>query len=129
MAKRKRMQQPRANEEIPTELPPGVKLLRTLEGHKASVFSMAFDPRGGTLASGSDNGTVRLWEADSGKLLRTLEGHEGEVLSVAFDPRGGTLASGNVNGTVRLWEADSGKLLRTLEGHTSAVFGIAFSPD
>jgi len=46
-------------------LPPGVKLLRTLAGHKAPVRSVAFDPQGHTLASGSDNGTVKLWDAGS----------------------------------------------------------------
>ena len=76
-------------------LPPGVKLLRTLEGHKDVVLSVAFDPQGETLASGSDDDTVKLWEARSGKLLRTLEGHQDGLTSVAFDPQGGTLASGS----------------------------------
>ena len=105
------------------------KLLRTLEGHQDSVRSVAFDPQGGTLASGSDDNTVKLWEARSGKLLRTLEGHQDWVWSVAFDPQGGTLASGSDDNTVKLWEARSGKLLRTLEGHTSDVDIVAFSPD
>ena len=69
-----------------------MKLLRTLEGHQHIIRSVAFDPRGGTLASGSDDETVKLWEARSGKLLRTLEGHQGVVTSVAFDLQGGTLA-------------------------------------
>ena len=69
----------RADEASPGELPPGVKLLRTLEGHQDSVLSVAFDPQGGTLASGSADKTVKLWEARSGKLLRTLEGHQDTV--------------------------------------------------
>ena len=85
-------------------------------------MSVAFDPQGGTLASGSDDNTVKLWEARSGKLLRTLEGHQSSVCSVAFDPQGGTLASGSDDNTVKLWEARSGKLLRTLEGHQSTVY-------
>ncbi|HEY0323717.1 MAG TPA: hypothetical protein VGC66_22380, partial [Pyrinomonadaceae bacterium] len=68
------------------ELPPGVKLARTLEGHASVVSSIAFDPEGEMLASGGGDNTVRLWEASSGKLLRTLEGHTGNVLSIAFDP-------------------------------------------
>ena len=93
------------------------------------VRSVAFDPQGGTLASGSADNTVKLWEAASGKLLRTLEGHQELVLSVAFDPQGGTLASGSYDNTVKLWEAASGKLLRTLEGHTELSICVAFSPD
>jgi len=106
----------------------GVKLLRTLEGHQHVVFSVAFDPQGGTLASGSSDGTVKLWEARSGKLLRTLEGHQRAVFSAAFDPQGGTLASGSSDRTVKLWEARSGKLLRTLEGHQGGVWSVAFDP-
>jgi len=110
------------------ELPPGVKLLRTLEGHQDVVFSAAFDPQGGTLASGSYDSDVKLWQARSGTLLRTLEGHKNSVLSVAFDPRGGTLASGSGDRTVKLWEARSGTLLRTLEGHENWVHSVAFDP-
>jgi WD40 repeat protein len=51
-----------ANEELPPELPPGVKLLRTLKGHQDAVTSVAFDPQGLTLASGSGDGMVKLWE-------------------------------------------------------------------
>jgi WD40 repeat protein len=66
-----------------TELPPGVKLLRSLEGHQDMVRSVAFDPQGETLASGSEDKSVKLWETRSGKLLRTLEGHQNAVMSVS----------------------------------------------
>jgi len=102
---------------VRNKLPPGVKLLRTLKGHKNEVCSVAFDPQGGMLASGSEDEMVKLWEARSGKLVRTLEGHKNWVRSVAFDPQGQTLASGSHDKTVKLWEVRSGKLLRTLEGH------------
>ncbi len=127
MAIKKQQEQP-ANEELRTELPPGVKLFRTLEGHGRAVTSVAFDPQGETLASGSDDRTVKLWEAQSGKLIRTLEGHGGTVWSVAFDPQGGTLASGSADKTVKLWEACSGKLLRTLQGHQQRVNCVAYDP-
>jgi len=84
------------------ELPPGVKLIRTLDGHEHVVWSVAFDSQGGTLASGSGDQTVKLWEVQSGKLLRPLEGHENGVFGVSFDPQGGTLASGSGDRTVKL---------------------------
>jgi len=117
-----------ASEDLRPELPPGVKLLRTLEGHQGEVSSVAFDSQGGTLASGSFDNTVKLWDARSGKLLRKLEGHKDTVSSVAFDLQGGTLVSGSEDKTVRLWEARSGKLLHTLEGHQRAVSSVAFDP-
>jgi WD40 repeat protein len=73
MSKRTREQLRRAQEEGQQELPPGVKLLRTLEWHKSAVTSVAFDPQGKTLASGSQDKTVKLWEAPGGKLIRTLK--------------------------------------------------------
>jgi small GTP-binding protein len=127
MAKKKEQEQ-RANEEPRPELPPGVKLFRTLEGHQDVVLSVAFDPQGETLASGSRDNTVKLWEARSGKLLRTLEGHQSPVHSVAFDPQGEMLASGSQDNTVKLWDTRSGKLLRTLQGHQDQVVSVAFDP-
>ena len=95
----------------------------------ARVRSIGYSPDGNTLASGSDDRTIKLWDARSGALLRTLEGHRNWVSSVAFAPDGSTLASGSYDSTIKLWDARSGALLRTLEGHTSLVRSVAFAPD
>ena len=72
--------------------------------HTDSVNSVAFSPDGKTLASGSDDGTIRLWDVKSGRSLRELTGHSDYVMSVAFSPDSKTLASGSEDNTIRLWD-------------------------
>ena len=102
-----------------------------LEGHTDSVLSVEFSPDGQTLASGSRDYTIRLWDVATGNLLRTLRGHANAVNSVAFSPDGKTLASASFDNTFRLWDAATGNLLRTIEGHMNVdwVFSVSFSPD
>jgi WD40 repeat protein len=88
--------------------------LQTLEGHSGWVRSVAFSPDSTRLASGSDDRTVKIWDASSGACLETLEGHSDRVTSVAFSPDSTRLASGSYDRTVKIWDASSGACLQTL---------------
>ncbi len=93
------------------------------------VKCVDFSPDGTRLASGEVDGTVRLWDAQSGDLLQARQGHTANVESVAFSPDGRLLASGSWDHTVKLWDAETCRVLRILEGHSDQVFSVAFSPD
>jgi WD40 repeat protein len=97
--------------------------------HGLGITSLAFSPDNVHLLSGSDDSTVKLWDAPAGRLLRTFEGHSGPVYSVAFAPSGTRLASGSRDTMVKLWDASTGGLLFTFAGHSDRVNSVAFSTD
>ncbi|NJM74339.1 MAG: hypothetical protein HC862_32210 [Scytonema sp. RU_4_4] len=85
--------------------------VNTLEGHSSYVWSVAFSPDGKTIASGSWDNSIKLWDVATGKELKTLKGHSSEVQSVAFSPDGKTIASGSRDKTVILWNLDFNELM------------------
>jgi WD40 repeat protein len=103
--------------------------VQAIEGHTGGVNSVACSPDGTNIVSGSDDRTVRVWDAHTGKELAVLEGHSDNVLSVAFSPDGAHIVSGSFDKSVRVWSAKTGKEFAVLEGYSSAVWSVAFSPD
>jgi GTPase SAR1 family protein len=114
---------------VKQKIPPGFTLRHTLRGHTGVINQIAWSPDGGMLASGADDKTIRLWDAQTGQQLHSLTGHTNLVLSVAWSPDGGMLASGAVDGTIQLWEVQTGQQLHSLTGHTAWVRSVAWSPD
>ena len=107
----------------------GARERNRLENHDDFVLSVSFSPDGKTLASGSADNSIKLWDVQTGKEIATLQGHDDFVSSVSFSPDGKTLASASLDTTVRLWDVQTRKKIATLQGHQLDVHSVDFSPD
>jgi len=108
---------------------------QTLQGHQDWVNSVAFSPDGKLIASGSEDNSIKLWNAKTGKSLRTLKKswwrreNNAAILSVAFSPDGRSLVSGSEDNTIKVWDVKTGKVRKTLTGEDVWVNSVTFSPD
>jgi platelet-activating factor acetylhydrolase IB subunit alpha len=115
----------------PTSWLPRSPARHTLESHREPITSVAFHPVFSSLASGSEDYTIKIWDWELGELERTVKGHTKAVLDLDFGgPRGGTLlASCSSDLTIKLWDPnDEYKNIRTLPGHDHSVSAVRFIP-
>lgn len=100
-----------------------------LEGHGDVVVSVALSPDGHRVLSGGNDGTIRLWNLESGKQIRQLSGHHGSIWTVAFAPDGKRALAGGQAGGLVLFDLDTGEQLRSFDPHPDAVRAVVFTPD
>jgi len=93
------------------------------------IWSVAYSPDGQTIAGGSLEGTVFLWQTGDGQAIQIYQGHSALVYTLAFSPDGNLLASGSEDKTICVWDRQSGQLLYQLDEQTGFVNSVAFSPD
>jgi WD40 repeat protein len=98
------------------------------EAHSSWVQSVAYSPDGARIASGSNDHTIRLWNARTAAQLNVFQGHTGKVFSVAFSLDGKEIMSGSEDRTVKIWDASTGACLESWEWHTSDVRSVTYSP-
>jgi WD40 repeat protein len=109
--------------------PSAIATARTLTGHSSYINAIALSPDGKTLATGSADKTIKLWDFNTEKELQTLTGHTSFVNTVLFSPDGTTLISGSADRTIKLWNLATGQAIRTLIGHTSFIRPLAITQD
>ena len=102
--------------------PRRARLAQTLWGHGGSVRHVAYSPDGAWIASGSNDNTIRIWNAETGALTQTLGGHTHGVLSVAFSPDGSQLASSSFS-EILIWDWNLALLSVDIAGPISGVKG------
>lgn len=96
----------------------------------AGVSSVAFSPKGSTIAVGGHN-IIRLWDLQTKTHIRSFKGHSRNISSIAFSPDGNTLAtvSDRFDNTIMLWDLQAAKHRTTIKDHTSNVTCLTYSPD
>jgi WD40 repeat protein/serine/threonine protein kinase len=107
-----------------------------LSGGAKEVYAAAFRPDGGRLAAAHGDGTIDLFDVETGERYQTLRGHTKVVFSVAFHPDGRRLASASADGTVKVWDVTTSRVIHTHPGNARGggeswmgSGGVAFSPD
>jgi len=113
-------------------LPPGVTRTSSLlaptmllSGHKGEIFTLKFSPSGNTLASGSFDKDILLWNVrDECQNYMVLKGHGGAVMELHWSAGGDQIVSCSVDKTVHVWDAETGKRLKRLREHSQFVNSV-----
>ncbi|MFB2898311.1 protein kinase [Aerosakkonemataceae cyanobacterium BLCC-F50] len=113
------------------------KYIGTIFGHSTRVLSLAFSPDGKTLASSSENGTIKRWSFDAEKIQpgsisltsQSFYGGAGAINTIAFTPDGKFLVSGDRDGRIEYLHLESGEIKHSFIGHSGSIKAIAISSD
>ena len=107
---------------------PSLELTITV-GSKVNSIALSWD--GQHIASGSEDGTICVWDFLTGEaVVGPFAGHRASIWSVAFSPDGQFITSGSKDHTICVWDATTGEsVVGPCAGHTDQVFSVAFSPD
>ena len=100
-----------------------------LRGHTSAITVTTFTSDNRNVLSGSNDGSVRVWDRESGQCLRTIGGYTAALSDLDWSADGTRLASGGADCLVTIWHTASATLLNVLSGHQWMVQGVAWTPD
>uniref|UniRef100_A0A7S2YDT2 Small-subunit processome Utp12 domain-containing protein n=1 Tax=Entomoneis paludosa TaxID=265537 RepID=A0A7S2YDT2_9STRA len=100
------------------------KLLDVFTGHSGPVACMSFQPNGGTLATGSWDGTVKLWDMYKSNTSTESLSHNSDVVCIAYRPDGKEICTGTLRGLLSFWDVESGKLMHEIDGRRDITGGM-----
>ena len=103
--------------------------VRRFDDHDGAVSAVAFVPGGRNAIAASDDGTLTVWNLDSGKLIKRLKGHGAKILGIDVNASGTQLVSASWDRTVRLWNLETGQPIHTFSGHKGPVNAARFAHD
>ncbi|MDJ0719959.1 MAG: NACHT domain-containing protein [Prochloraceae cyanobacterium] len=107
---------------------PSGQTFKIYPAHQSWVHSITFSPDGKTLASASDDCSIKIWAIATGQRLHTFK-HSHTVGRCAWNPNGTMLASVGFDQTLRVWNSQTGECLKVLRGNSPQIASVAWSPD
>jgi len=112
--------------EVPVKKTTDVKPYQTMRGHTKLVFGVAHLPDGRRIITCSDDGSLRLWDRESGAQIGNdwKDDVDEGVLTIMLSPNGETVASGSSNGMAKLWNITTRKVIAKWTGHTKGVWSV-----
>jgi WD40 repeat protein len=109
------------------------ELVRSFNHHTEAVNALAIRPRGDSgpveCASGSEDGTVRIWQPVIGRMVRIIRGHGGPVFALAYTPAGTALFSAGKEALLRQLDIDSDQIITQQPANSDVIYSLAISPN
>lgn len=112
-----------------------LELSKSFPAHGSWVWSVALNSEGQLLASGGQDGIVKIWSITTDisinchSLPHPSQKHYAPIRAVTFSADSKFLATGSEDKTIKIWSVETGECLHTLEGHQERVGGVTFSPN
>ncbi|MGK7880486.1 MAG: CHAT domain-containing protein [Crocosphaera sp.] len=108
----------------------GIKLVANPQiTASGEVWSLAFSPDNKFIASGNNNGTIELFNRQTGNITKILNEHPNVIRSLLFIPKTNQLISGDGDGNINVWNQKNSNLQKQLMGHSGSIWDLAISPD
>lgn len=104
------------------------KSVRSMIGHTAPLWSVAFSPDGRYLVTASEDSTARIWEVSTGDEILALQGHTNQVISAVFSPDGRHVATGGSDAQLIVWDASTGEIITTYQNNTQ-IWDVMYNPN
>lgn len=108
---------------------PNMNNVTLFNGHSEPIRDISFAPDDTRFVTGSDDGTVKIWDFERREMEKSLTGHGYDVRCVKWHPTKSLLVSGSKNNLIKFWDPRTGTDLRTLHEHKNSVQAVSWSPN